>query len=69
MIIMVDAFEVGRLLGGSVRDTTRYREDFVESEDVTDLLLASINRVGVSGKVVVTKKVPSEGALMFDRVL
>jgi len=65
MIKMVDAFEVGRLLGKTVRDTAQYREDFVESEEVTDLLLASIRRLKVAGKLIV-KKTTLGGFFVLD---
>jgi ribosomal protein L10 len=66
MIKMVDAFEVGRLLGRTVKDTAQYREDFVESEEVTDLLLASIKRIKVAGKLVITKNLISSSALVWN---
>lgn len=47
-MVNFDALELGRILGGNIRKTDKYREDFVEGEDVKDLLLANLNRVVVS---------------------
>jgi hypothetical protein len=49
VIIVVDAFSVGREIGRTISESKSYREDFVESQEVVDLLLANLEDVYVTG--------------------
>ena len=41
--------ELGSYLGQNVANTNKYKDDFVESEDVTDITLAPLNSVTLTG--------------------
>lgn len=44
-----DAMDAGRRMGSTLSATSLYRDDFIETEDVTDITLAALESINITG--------------------
>ena len=65
-MVNYSALELGKVLGGNIRKTDSYRDDFLENEELLDLLLGNLHSVNVSGKLIVSKNLFSSTALVWN---
>lgn len=65
-MVNFDALELGQILGSNIRKTEDYRDDFIENEEVLDILLANLESVIVSGGFVVRAFYFDEDSLVFN---
>jgi hypothetical protein len=65
-MVNYNALELGKILGGNIKKTDSYRDDFIENEELLDLLLGNLEGVNVSGKLVVTKNLFGSTALVWN---
>lgn len=65
-MVNFDTQELGRLIGGNLKSATDYKQDFIETEEVSDLQLFSLETVNVSGSYFITSLLLSSDAFYLN---
>lgn len=65
-MVNYNALELGKVLGGNIRKTDDYRDDFIENEELKDLLLGFLKGVNVSAVGYITKWYYDLDALIWN---
>ncbi len=62
----LDSIELGRIIGTGLQNANQYKDDFVESEEVTDINLTTLESINLSGSYFVYKNPMSTTSFVLD---
>lgn len=65
-MVNLDARELGKIIGQGLKQANSYREDFVETEEATDILLANLESIRLSGLWVVSSLIVASDSFVLD---
>lgn len=65
-MVNLQAHELGKVIGSGLKQANSYKEDFIETEETTDILLANLDTIKITGIWVISSLIVASDSFVLD---